>query len=269
LASAVEAVGRPARPARVRRALLAGARRAADAVPGPLRLAVVSAADPVDRTSGRLVQLPDAPFLVGDLAPRDVLAPLVAGPVVVDNDVHWAARAERDAAEDGAALADFAYLYLGEGLGCAVVSDGEVRRGARGVAGEVAHLVVRGDGGRAIRFTELFAELGLRRPGSTAIDADRLLAAVRDDSGSGVRTALGRAVGDVLAALVALTDPALVVVGGSWGPAVLDDVRAELDGQPRPVRLRPTALAGDGPLAGARRQAVRDLGDAVLRRITG
>ena len=43
--------------------------------------AVVSAADPVDRATGRLVHLPDAPFLVGDLDPVAVLAPLVAGPV--------------------------------------------------------------------------------------------------------------------------------------------------------------------------------------------
>jgi hypothetical protein len=29
------------------------------------RLAVVSAADPVDRATGRLVHLPDSPFLLG------------------------------------------------------------------------------------------------------------------------------------------------------------------------------------------------------------
>jgi hypothetical protein len=31
------------------------------------RLAVVSAADPVDRSTGRLIQMPDAPFLLGEL----------------------------------------------------------------------------------------------------------------------------------------------------------------------------------------------------------
>jgi predicted NBD/HSP70 family sugar kinase len=95
---------------------------------------VVSEADPVDRRTGRLVQLPDAPFLVGELDPVEILAPLVAGPVSVDNDVNWAARAER-AAVDAGELDDFAYLYLGEGLGCAVVADGEVRRGHGGLAG--------------------------------------------------------------------------------------------------------------------------------------
>ena len=57
---------------------------------------MVSAANPVDRATGRIVHLPDSPFLLGDLDPVAVLAPLVAGPVIVDNDVNWAARAERD-----------------------------------------------------------------------------------------------------------------------------------------------------------------------------
>ena len=67
--------------------------------------------------------------LLGDLDPaEDMVGSKTAGePVTVDNDVNWAARAERDHA--GAALDDFAYLFLGEGLGCAIVADGEVRRG--------------------------------------------------------------------------------------------------------------------------------------------
>ncbi|HTC69235.1 MAG TPA: winged helix-turn-helix domain-containing protein, partial [Acidothermaceae bacterium] len=67
----------------------------------PALLAVVSAADPVDRRTGDLVQLPDAPFLVGELSPVHILQRLVTGAVVVDNDVHWAARAEREAAGAG------------------------------------------------------------------------------------------------------------------------------------------------------------------------
>ena len=101
-------------------ALRTSSARALAATRGPVRVAVVSAADPVERATGRLVHLPDAPFLVGELAPADVLAPLVGdAPVQVDNDVNWAARAERAADGD---LDDFAYLHLGEGLGCAVVA---------------------------------------------------------------------------------------------------------------------------------------------------
>ena len=154
------------------RTAAAGARDGAGLTP---RLAVVSAADPVDRHNGRLIQLPDAPFLLGELDPVEVLASHVDGPVAVDNDVHWAARAERDHA-DAATLDDFAYLFLGEGLGCAIISDGEIRRGHGGLAGEIAHLVTAGPQGQAIPFIEVFGELGLRQAGATAIDVDRLLA---------------------------------------------------------------------------------------------
>ncbi len=147
------------------------------------RLAVVSAADPVDRVTGDLVQLPDAPFLVGELSPVDTLRRLVAGPVAVDNDVHWAARAERALAGPGK-LNDYAYLYLGEGLGCAVVSDGDVRRGSRGIAGEVAHLITRGPHGRAVTFTEVFAALQLRRNKSTAIDTQAVIRLLDSNSAS-------------------------------------------------------------------------------------
>jgi hypothetical protein len=58
--------------------------------PSPVRLAMVSAADPVDRASGWLVHLRDAPFLLGELFPAGLLAEAVRGPVVVDNDVSWA-----------------------------------------------------------------------------------------------------------------------------------------------------------------------------------
>src|ERR1700761_5434789 len=99
-------IDRPARPQQLAAALHSAATRAVAGAGGPVRLAVVSAADPVDRASGRMVHLPDSPFLLGDLDPVDVLAPLVAGPVTVDNDVNWAARAER--AHAAAPLDDFA-----------------------------------------------------------------------------------------------------------------------------------------------------------------
>ena len=150
---------------------------------GPFRLAVVSAADPVDRETGRLVELPDAPFLVGALDPPAALASVVAGPVTVDNDVNWAARAEL-AREPR----DFVYVYLGEGVGAAVVSDGEVRRGHGGLAGEIAHVPTVGPDGLAMPLTEVFAALGLRRPGSTAIDVPKLLRAEEHEAPSAARS---------------------------------------------------------------------------------
>jgi predicted NBD/HSP70 family sugar kinase len=267
VAREVEHVQRPARPEQVTRALRTAARRAGAASPGPVRLAVVSAADPVERATGRLVHLPDAPFLLGELSPVHALARVVAGPVVVDNDVNWAARAERSAAAPGA-LDDFAYLYLGEGLGCAVVADGQVRRGHRGLAGEIAHLLVRGPQGRAVHFTEVFAELGLRQPQSTAIDVAALLQVVGGDGAQPrrVRAVLAEATGGVLAALVALADPQLVVIGGSWGthPAFVEALTEQLTRLPRRLPVRAAQTTSEPSLSGARQQATQDLQAAVL-----
>jgi predicted NBD/HSP70 family sugar kinase len=248
-------LARPVGPSEVEAALRAAAAQVRDAVTGPVRLGVVSAADPVDRESGRLIHLPDAPFLVGELSPVDVLAQLVDGPVLVDNDVNWAARAERAV---HAELTDFAYLHLGEGLGCAVVSDGDVRRGFAGTAGEIAHLVTTGPDGRAMLLTEVFAALGLRRPGTTAIDVDALLTA-----GSGARSAIGAALGGVLSALVALCDPEVVLVGGEWGPAVIDTIAAHFADSPRQVALRPATVTDEPALTGARGQALTDLRSTI------
>ncbi|MYQ49471.1 ROK family protein, partial [Streptomyces sp. SID4985] len=253
---------------RAARALAEVAEKLATSERGAPRTAVVSAADPVDRASGRLVRLPDAPFLVGDLDPAAVLAAHVNGAVLVDNDINWAARAERQAG-GAAGVDDFVYVHLGEGLGCAVVTDGAVRRGHRGLAGEIAHVWVPGPDGTAMPLTEVFAALGLRRDDSTAIDADAVRAAVTGDGGTDparVRDALARAVGGVLSAAVALTDPDVVVVGGEWGglPVMIDAIRHQVTGGPRPVPV--TAATVTAPeLTGARARAVEELRDLIVR----
>jgi predicted NBD/HSP70 family sugar kinase len=248
------AVTRSPRAGHVARTLKRVVRELAD---GPFRLAVVSAADPVDRESGRLVELPDAPFLLGALDTPGVLAGLVHGPVTVDNDVNWAARAELSHRPE---VRDFVYLFLGEGLGCAVLSDGEVRRGHAGLAGEIAHVVTVGPGGAAMRLTDVFDALSLRRPGSTAIDVPALLDAVQ------ARDTLARAVAGVLAAVVALTDPAVVLLGGSWGgdPDVLAAVAREFAGAPRSVAVQAAAVTEEPSLAAARATALEQLRDAVV-----
>jgi predicted NBD/HSP70 family sugar kinase len=195
----------------VARTLKRVAREVAGRCAGPLRLAVVSAADPVDRETGRLVELLDAPFLVGALDPPAVLGDLVDGAVTVDNDVNWMARAEQSRGRT-VGVRDFVYVFLGEGVGAAVVTDGEVRRGHTGLAGEIAHLPTAGPGRAAMRLTEVFEALGLRRPGSTAIDVPALLRAVDPETGPAaeLREALAGAVGGVLAAAVALDRKSVV-----------------------------------------------------------
>ncbi|MGH3402679.1 MAG: ROK family transcriptional regulator [Streptosporangiaceae bacterium] len=264
---ATEDITRPARPEHVVPALRAAVAGAVSRTPDPAaRLAVVSAADPVDRATGRLIQLPDAPFLLGELDPVEVLAPLVDGPVTVDNDVNWAARAE--ASRSGATLADFAYLFLGEGLGCAVVSDGQVSRGHAGLAGEVSHLITTGPRGQARPFIEVFGELGLRQPRSTAIDVTRLLAAASGPQAqpTATRRALARAVSGVLAAIVALADPELIILGGSWGghPVILDALSDEIAQLPRRIEVRAARHTAEPALTGARNDALARLRAAIL-----
>ena len=258
IAAATAAITRPARAAQVVEALMAATQNGTSPRP---RLAVVSAADPVDRATGRLVHLPDSPFLLGELSPAEVLAGLVDGPVSVDNDVNWAARAERDT-DPG--LDDFAYVHLGEGLGCAVVNDGVVRRGHSGLVGEIAHVLVAGPAGRAMPLIDVFGALGLRRPSSTAIDVPALLTAIRADGR--VASAVADAVCALLAAAVAFSDPALVVLAGGWGaePAVLDAITTAFERLPRHVPIRAAQLTDRPSLTGARNHALDELRTAIV-----
>ncbi|MER7248756.1 ROK family transcriptional regulator [Kribbella sp. NPDC000426] len=265
VARAEQKVERPARPQAAATAVsraLVGVRRQ---VTQPIRLAVVSAAGPVDRTTDRLIEVPDQAFLLGELDPAELLAADVAGPIAVDNDVNWAARAERDNAPE---LRDFAYVFLGEGLGCAIVSDRQVRQGYAGMAGEISHLITTGPDGSATRLIEVFAQLGLRQPDSTAIDVDRLLSRIRADepAGSELRRALGDAVRGTLAAIVALTDPETVIVGGPWGsdPVVLEAIVDAASDLPRPVPVRAAALTAEPALTGARSEALQQLRAAII-----
>lgn len=253
LARAARDVDRPAKPATVRK-LMAGATRSAmrTLAVDHATVAIVSAADPVDRASGRLVHLPDAPFLVGDLDPTTTLAAFVHGPVYVDNDVNWAARHEQAARRRGGeSMDDFAYLYLGEGLGCAIIADGEVRRGHGGLAGEVSHVFTTGPGNIAVPFTAVFDRLRVRQPGSAAIDVDALKAAFDRPRRL---MAFAKAIAGVIAGIVALTNPSSVVLAGTWGTdrRLVDAVRDTVAVGARPVPIEPAREPAAASLAGAR-----------------
>jgi predicted NBD/HSP70 family sugar kinase len=264
---AEDKIGRLAQAEQIGDALQRVAVRARQDAASALRLAVVSAAGPVDRDTGRLIRLPDEPFLLGELDPAAILAPHVDGPVIVDNDVNWAAQAERDHAP-AQALTDFAYLYLGDGLGAAIISDGKLLRGHAGFAGEIAHLLTAGPQGQAMRLIEVFSALELTRPGSTAIDTGRLLTTATgpQQHAATVRQTLSQAVSAVLAAAVGLTDPQLIIIGGSWGthPAILLAIAAAAARMPRPVPIRAAALTDRPALTGARNQALSRLRSAIV-----
>ncbi|WP_432936653.1 ROK family protein [Kribbella sp. CA-253562] len=88
----------------------------------------------------------DAPTLGWQAAPvGPTLRAALDTPVLVDNDVNTLAAAER---LYGIGRDHSAYLVvtIGRGIGCGIVVDGGIYRGANGGAGEIGHIPVFGDG---------------------------------------------------------------------------------------------------------------------------
>src|ERR1700761_6325346 len=167
----------------------------------------------------------------------DALREVLHTPVLIENDVNLAAMAER---ADGVAagLDDFAFVWLGTGLGLAAVMNGQVRRGVGGAAGEIGWMPVHGAplpagnehpskaglealaGGLAVQ--ALAAQHGFI--GATPADA---VAAAADDAARGEGDSAGAAFLDELAqrvsigvaAVCVVLDPGLVVLGGPVGRA--------------------------------------------------
>lgn len=266
LAHAERPVRAPVDDAEVRPILLAAVADVRGETEGAVRSCVVSMAGPVDRQTGRLAPSAYAPFLVGRFAPAEVLADLSVA-VEVDNDVNWAALAERELG-NATDLDDFTLCYLGEGIGGAVVIGGSVVRGSRGLAGELAHARTTGPGGRSLRLFECLAAWDLLVPGSTAIDVRRVRGVLADGSAADRRRAgeIAGAVAGVISSVIALLDPQGVLVGGPWGSApgfldlVADRVASSADGT---LVLRPTALTEAPYREGVRLRAVAAARQAV------
>ena len=186
--------------------------------------------------------------------------------VLIENDVNLAAMAER-ASGAAAGLDDFAFVWLGGGLGLATVIGGEVRRGIGGAAGEIGWMPVHGAplpvgnehpgkaglqalaGGLAVQ--ALAAEYGFA--GATAADALSLAITdlTRDPQGSAGATFLDELAHRVsigVAAVCVVLDPSLVVLGGNVGKAggteLATRVAAEI---PRICLARPTVVPTSVP----------------------
>ena len=159
-------------------------------------------------------------------------------------------------------LDDFVYVFLGPGLGGAVVTGGRIAHGGRGLAGEIAHLLSVGAQGRAVRLIEAFVELGLRRADSLALDLD-LVRAVLDGRTVADRRTRDRilsALAATIGSIAALLDPEAVVVGGPWSdhPALVERLPTAVAGTTIvPTEVRFAELGPDAPHLGARLAAVR------------
>lgn len=207
--------------------------------------------------------------------------------VVVENETNLAALAEQ---RDGAAhdRDTFVLLWLGMGIGAAIVLDGALRRGASGGAGEMGFLPVPGtrglpsatdceggfhslagagavvelarecgvlDGGGAGEVAELvrWAVTAVSDPGQSEVARATTLrnaAAARFLDALADRLALG------VASVVALLDPGCVVLGGEVGQAGGDELAVRVAERiarmsPLPAEVRPSVLGGAAVLRGA------------------
>lgn len=249
-----------------------------------------------------------APGLVdpatGELNPTGALprwhAELVAalragltGEVILENEVNLAGIAEHRL---GAAIDrdTFVLLWLGHGVGAAVMLDGKLRRGYSGGTGEIGFLPVPGtlvlpnatrcDGGfhslaAAVAVCELGRAHGFGSPDADGADGvDDAAAAEAVVSAAVAAGAAGEPFLDALAERVAIgaaavcviLDPGCVVLGGevgrAGGPALADRVAARL-AQLSPLRteVRPGTAGGGAVLSGAVLTAL----DAVCRDLFG
>ncbi len=189
-----------------------------------------------------------------DLALRDELERLIGVPVVIENDARAAAVGlhRRRVGPDGIGP-DLAYLAVGTGIAAGLILDGRLHRGARGLAGEIGHVIVDPTGPRCAcgqyGCLEAFASGPsiARRARDAGLAAETAKDVYAAAAGGDTRAqALGDDVGRRLAwavhLLVMTYDVVRVVVGGGVSHA----------GEPfeRPLRLELERLRGASPQAG-------------------
>jgi predicted NBD/HSP70 family sugar kinase len=239
--------------AAVRRSVRIGSQRHGD-----VRAVALSVANAVDPATGEILALPNTPFPEGLLDPARVFADIVPVGVHVENDINCAALAEHRSGR-AVDVADFAYLFVGAGLGQGLYVGGQLVRGAHGLAGEVGYLATSTDASSFSTLVGALTSRGLGRGESSALDVAALVAVLDATESSSTRSsravkALGQAIGHVIVDTCAVVDPELVLLGGPLGrrPALLEIARrtvAELS--PAPVRVELGSLGEAASLQGA------------------
>ncbi len=172
-------------------------------------------------TDGPLTQSPHLPRIEGTNV-AELARAAVDIPVAVENDARCFTLAEaRYGAGRGAR--HVCGLVLGTGVGCGVMVDGRLHRGASAQAGEVYHIQLRGQS-----VEHFVSGAGIVRGyvaggGREDRDLDAQEVAGRARAGDAAAAAAWRSFGDDLAflceAVIGLLDPEVIVIGGSLSRA--------------------------------------------------
>ncbi len=219
--------------------------------------------------TGALVDETPHLALSRDFPFRDALAGALALPVVADNDANCAAFGEASVgAARGATCA--VVITVGTGVGCGIVIEGRVLRGAWGGAGEIGHMAQRSPGPRCACGVEGCAEPvsggeGItRRALAAGVEArgaaDVFAAAAEGDAAAqGLVREMADALGLQVACAVQTVNPEIVVIGGgvaAAGEPLLAPVREAIAryAQPshvRALRIVPALLGNRAGVVGA------------------
>jgi N-acetylglucosamine repressor len=223
----------------------------------------------IDRETGVCVLAPNLGWK--DVPVVELFHEALAVPVTVWNTPHASAFAEsrHGAARD---VGTFVWLYVGPGVGSAIVQDGELVTGTRGFAGEIGHCRVTDDGLQCHcgKYGCLEVYTSAEAIGRAAADAGvpsrtktpRLADVVRaaHDGHQGARRVLddaGHMLGLGTSYLVGILNPELVVVGGESAEAfefLLEPLRGALAQdalEAEQVPVVASAVEGDAAVAGA------------------
>ena len=105
--------------------------------PGEVRGIGIGVPGPVEFATGRPVNPPIMPGW-DDFDIPGWFADRYGAPVLVDNDVNIMARGEHWV--HWRATSHLLLVKVGTGIGCGIVADGQIHRGARGAAGDIGHI---------------------------------------------------------------------------------------------------------------------------------
>lgn len=241
----------PARAAGVPHELVLAAIRSA--LPGEIdRLAAVVVGLPglVDPATGDAAYAANLPGWSANVL-GGVQNALPAAQVMLENEVNLAGIAEQRL---GAARGhdSFALLSLGEGIGVAVVLSGQVYRGASGGAGEAGYLPLGAGAFHDVAGGDALLALACEHGATAELDLAGAIGSARDS----LLPLLADRVATGAAAICALLDPGLLVLGGDVGRAggerLAALVQARLaDRVPQRVIVTPATAPGNPVLQGA------------------
>ncbi|EIV96317.1 ROK family transcriptional regulator [Frankia sp. QA3] len=177
---------------------------------------------PVDYAAGRVVRPPVMPGWEG-YGIASFLRSRYEVPVEVDNDVNLMAIGAHLTRRN---VEHMLFVKIGTGIGCGVISGGQLHRGANGAAGDIGHVLVPGSEAPCncgyLGCLEAVASGGalaaaLRSEGMDVPTARRVAALAAEGNGKARRAiqAAAEQIGGVLAAVVNFHNPSLIVLGGA------------------------------------------------------